>query len=84
MDNLKKEIEKLKKDKEESNDTLRLEALSYAEKMKGYLGEEIKKELLNPTNNTFKKNDKKGWWENLKEKLNNYFFSINNETYKNE
>lgn len=78
MENIQKEIEKLKKDREESNVSLRLNIDSFAQEMKDYLGEEIKKELKNPSNMV--KKQKKSKWQNLKEKLNRYFFS-DNENY---
>ena len=80
MSNLQEELDGLKNDRKEIEDILNLEMNSFAETIKNGLGDEIKKELLNPTIKPIKKTKKeirKEKWVILKEKLNSYFFPEN-------
>lgn len=80
MNNLQEELDGLKNDRKEIENILNLEMNSFAEAIKSGLGDEIKKELLNPTIKPIKKTKKeirKEKWVILKEKLNSYFFPEN-------
>ena len=80
MSDLQEELDGLKNDRKEIEDILNLEINSFAETIKNGLGDEIKKELLNPTIKPIKKTKKeirKEKWVILKEKLNSYFFPEN-------
>jgi alanyl-tRNA synthetase len=80
MSDLQEELDGLKNDRKEIENTLNLEMNSFAEAIKSGLGDEIKKELLNPTIKPIKKTKKeirKEKWLILKEKLNSYFFPEN-------
>ena len=80
MSDLQEELDGLKNDRKEIEDILNLEINSFAETIKNGLGDEIKKELLNPTIKPIKKTKKeirKENWAILKEKLNSYFFPEN-------
>ena len=82
MNNIQKEFEGLIEDKQESKEILSLELNKFAEEIRNGLGEEIKQELLNPTNQTIKKTRKEKRserWMEFKNKLNRYFFPENNE-----
>ena len=74
-----KEFEGFQNDKKEISETLESEKKKYAENIKLNLGENIIRELSNPQLNQPIKHDKsyrfKTWWNDLKIKLNNYFFN---------
>jgi hypothetical protein len=82
MNSIQKEFDGLMEDKQESKEILNLELNKFAEEIRNGLGEEIKQELLNPTNQTVKKThkEKRGErWREFKNKLNAYFFPENND-----
>ena len=73
-----KEFEGFQNDKKEISETLEFEKDKYAETIKLNLGENILKELSNPSIKTVKHSKKykiRQWWSDLKIKLNNYFFN---------
>ena len=81
MNEFQREFDGLMEDKKDSENTLTLSMNSFADEIKNGLGDEIKKELLNPTIKPIKKSNKEKrneWWNSLKEKLNTYFFPENN------
>jgi hypothetical protein len=76
--NFDKEFEGYQNDKKEISETLEFEKEKYAETLKKNVGENMIKELTNPTTKTIKHSKKykfKQWWYDLKIKLNNYFFN---------
>lgn len=82
MNSIQKEFDGLMEDKRESKEFLNLELNKFAEEIRNGLGDEIKKELLNPTNQTIKKTKKEKrneCWRKFKNKLNAYFFPENND-----
>ena len=82
MNEFQREFDGLMDDKKESENALTLGINSFANEIKNGLGDEIKKELLNPTIKPIKKSRKekrREWWNSLKERLNAYFFPENNE-----
>ena len=79
---MQEEFDGLIADKRNSEEILNNELVKFADEIKNGLGDEIKQELLNPTNHTVKKSKKekrKEMWRNFKLKLNQYFFSENND-----
>lgn len=77
-DSIEKEIEGYNADKKEIENILNNSIISYAEEIKKN-GGNIIRELSNPQLNQPIKHDKsyrfKTWWNDLKIKLNNYFFN---------
>ena len=75
---IEKEFEAYNADKKEIEQTLNDGIVSYANDIKTYLGENILQELSNPKLNKPIKHSRKHrikqWWDNMKIKLNNYFF----------
>ena len=83
IEDIHNEIDKLYIAQKEITNELKLGVDAYAENMKNYLGEEIKKELLNPTSVPIKIKKSfwkklKEWWFDFKNRIDNYFFSIEN------
>jgi hypothetical protein len=76
-DSIEKEIEGYNADKKEIENILNSSIISYAEEIKKN-GGDILKELSNPQlNQSIKHNKKyrfKMWWNDMKIKLNKYFF----------
>jgi hypothetical protein len=84
MTDFQNEFEGLLEDKKEIQETLKTQMNNFAEEIKRGLGDEIKRELLNPTFKTIKKTKKEKIKEKinlLKQQLSNYFFPENNEHY---
>jgi hypothetical protein len=82
MTEFDKEFEGYLNDKKENEEILKNQQESYVKLIKETLGEDIKKELKNPSIKTIKKTKKekfKEWWANLKNKLEAYFFTNNND-----
>ena len=77
-DSIEKEIEGYNADKKEIENILNSSIISYAEEIKKN-GGDILKELSNPQlNQSIKHNKKyrfKMWWNDMKIKLNKYFFN---------
>lgn len=78
MNDIEKEFDGLRNDKKEFEESIEINKNIFAEQLKNQMGKEIKEELTNPTLKPIKHDRKyrcKLRWNEIKEKLNNYFFN---------
>ena len=73
-----KEFEEFQNDKKDIIETLEFEKEQYAKIIKNGFGSDILQELSNPSLKPIKHSRKQRfnmWWEDIKIKMNNYFFN---------
>lgn len=85
MSEIQDEIKELKEERKEIENSLALGINDYARLMESGLGEDMIKELKNPTCKPEKiptKAKLKRWWNDFKNKLNNYLFYDESTKYE--